>query len=113
MPLLDELRERINARATDLRAEAPCLVHTDANFHNLILGDDRSDAHRLGLPRGALPLEELEALEEQAYLNRISELSERLLRRLRTASVAPAAAPAPHHRLSGRLRLDRVVQSGC
>jgi thiamine kinase-like enzyme len=41
MPLLDVLRRRINARATDLRTEAPCLVHTDANFHNLILGDDQ------------------------------------------------------------------------
>ena len=74
MPLLHVLRERINARATDLRAEAPCLVHTDANFHNLILGDDRVTLIDWDYPAVRYPLEELEALEEHAYLNGISEL---------------------------------------
>jgi aminoglycoside phosphotransferase (APT) family kinase protein len=74
MPLLDVLRERANARATDLRAEAPCLVHTDASFHNLILGDDRVTLIDWDYPAARYPLEELEALEEHAYLNGISEL---------------------------------------
>jgi Phosphotransferase enzyme family len=74
MPLLDVLRERINARATDLRAEAPCLVHTDANFHNLILAMTESLIDR-DHPAERYPSKSWKPLEEPAYLNGISELS--------------------------------------
>ncbi len=74
MPLLDKFRERIDARADELRREVPCLAHTDANFHNLIVGTDRVTLIDWDYPGVRYPLEELEALETHAYLNGVPEL---------------------------------------
>ena len=52
----------------------PCLTHTDANFHNIIVGTDRATLIDWDFPAVRYPLEELEALEEHAYLNGMAEL---------------------------------------
>lgn len=97
--LLDELRDRIDARADELRREQPCLVHTDANFHNLIVGADQVRLIDWDYPAVRYPMEELEALEEHAYLNGVPEL--------------PAAFVAGYGRQVSRplLQLHRIV--GC
>lgn len=74
LPLLDRFRERIDARAEELRDEAPCLSHADANFHNLVVGADRVTLIDWDYPSVRYPLEELEALETHAYLNGVPEL---------------------------------------
>ncbi len=74
LPHLSTLRHHIDAHAEELRREIPCLAHTDANFHNLILAADRVTLIDWDYPGVRYPLEELEALEEHAYLNGIPEL---------------------------------------
>jgi hypothetical protein len=74
LPALGRLRERIDARANELRQEVPCLAHTDANFHNIIVGTDHATLIDWDYPAVRYPLEELEALEEHAYLNGVAEL---------------------------------------
>lgn len=97
MPLLGQVHRRIDARAEELRLEVPCLVHTDANFHNVIMGNDRATLVDWDHPGVRYPLEELEALEEHAYLNGVSAL--------------PAAFFAGYGRDVSRplLRLHRIV----
>jgi aminoglycoside phosphotransferase (APT) family kinase protein len=99
LPALNKLRKRIDVRADELRREVPCLTHTDANFHNIIVGTDRATLIDWDYPAVHYPLEELEALEEHAYLNGISEL--------------PAAFFAGYGKEISRpiLRLHRIV--GC
>lgn len=99
VPLLSELRRRIEVRAEELRLEVPCLVHGDPNFHNMIMGTDKVTLIDWDGPAVRYPLEELEALEEHAYLNGVSEL--------------PAAFFAGYGRDVSRplLRLHRIV--GC
>jgi len=76
LPHLSTLRDHIDAHAEELRREIPCLTHTDANFHNLILAADRVTLIDWDHPGVRYPLEELEALEEHAYLNGVAELPE-------------------------------------
>ena len=97
VPLLDELRRRIDARADELRQEAPCLAHTDANFHNVIVGTNQVTLIDWDNPAVRYPLEELEGLEEHAYLNGVPEL--------------PAAFFAGYGRDVSRplLRIHRIV----
>ena len=76
LPHLSTLRHHIDAHAEELRREIPCLTHTDANFHNLILAADRVTLIDWDYPGVRYPLEELEALEEHAYLNGVAELPE-------------------------------------
>ena len=61
---LSRLRDRIDARAAELRREVPCLAHTDANFHNIIVATDHVTLIDWDNPAVRYPLEELEALEE-------------------------------------------------
>ena len=77
----------------------PCLAHTDANFHNIIVGTDQVTLIDWDNPAVRYPLEELEALEEHAYLNGVPEL--------------PASFFAGYGRDVSRplLRLHRIV--GC
>lgn len=74
MASLDKLRSRIDARADELRAQRPCLVHSDPNFHNIVVSADRITLIDWDYPAVHYPLEELEALEEHAYVHGISEL---------------------------------------
>ena len=90
----------------------PCLAHTDANFHNIIVGADQVTLVDWDYPAVRYPLEELEALEEHAYLNGVVELPGRLLRRLRQGRLAPAPADPPHRELLGDAELDGVVRHG-
>lgn len=76
IPLLDRFRARIDARADELRREIPCLAHTDANFHNLVVAPQRVTLIDWDYPGVRYPLEELEAFETHAYLNGIPELPE-------------------------------------
>jgi hypothetical protein len=94
---LSRLRNRIDARAAELRREVPCLVHSDANFHNIVVGTDRVTLIDWDYPAVRYPLEELEGLEEHAYLHGVSEL--------------PAAFFAGYGREVSRplLRLHRIV----
>ena len=93
------LRDRIDARAGELRREVPCLAHTDANFHNIIVATDHVTLIDWDNPAVRYPLEELEALEEHSSLNGIPEL--------------PAAFFAGYGREVSRplLRLHRMI--GC
>ncbi|HLM22242.1 MAG TPA: hypothetical protein VK390_12060 [Propionibacteriaceae bacterium] len=99
LPSLSKLRKRIDARAEEFRREVPCLAHTDANFHNIIVAADKVTLIDWDFPAVRYPLEELEALEEHAYLNGVAEL--------------PAAFFAGYGRDVSRplLRLHRIV--GC
>lgn len=72
--LLDSFRSRIDVHADELRQEVPCLVHADANFHNLVVGPDRVTLIDWDYPGVQYPLEELEAFETHAYLNGLPEL---------------------------------------
>jgi hypothetical protein len=74
LPSLSRLRKRIDAQADELRREVPCLAHTDANFHNIIVSGDQATLIDWDNPAVRYPLEELEALEEHAYLNGVAEL---------------------------------------
>jgi hypothetical protein len=74
LPTLNKLRQRIDARADELRQEGPCLAHTDANFHNIIVGPDRATLVDWDNPAVRYPLEELGALEDHAYLNGVRAL---------------------------------------
>jgi hypothetical protein len=71
---LARLRDRIDARAAELQREVPCLVHSDANFDNIVVGTDRVTLIDWDYPAVGYPLEELEGLEEHAYLHGVSEL---------------------------------------
>jgi hypothetical protein len=71
---LSKLRKRIDARADEFRREVPWLAHTDPNFRNIIVGADRVTLIDWDYPAVRYPLEELEALEEHAYLNGVAEL---------------------------------------
>lgn len=99
LPSLSTLRHRIDVRADELRQEVPCLTHTDASFHNIIVAADRATLIDWDHPAVRFPLEELEALEEHAYLNGVPEL--------------PASFFAGYGRPVSRalLRLHRIV--GC
>jgi hypothetical protein len=74
LPSLSRLRKRIDVRAEELRREAPCLTHTDANFHNIIVSPQQATLIDWDHPAVRYPLEELEALEEHAYLHGVAEL---------------------------------------
>ena len=74
LPHLSTLRHQIDAHAEQLRRETTCLTHADPNFHNLILATDRVTLIDWDYPAVRYPLEELEALEEHAYLNGVAEL---------------------------------------
>lgn len=71
---LAKLRSRIDARADELRAQQPCLVHSDPNFHNIVVSNERATLIDWDYPAVHYPLEELEALEEHAYLHGIPGL---------------------------------------
>ncbi|MEZ0493648.1 phosphotransferase family protein [Kineococcus sp. TBRC 1896] len=73
-PLLDVLRVRIEERAEALRREVPCLSQNDANFHNIIVGDDGVTLIDWDFPAVRYPLEELAGLEGHAYLYGFPEL---------------------------------------
>lgn len=74
VPLLDRFRDRIDARADELRRQVPCLAHADASFHNLIVGTDRVTVIDWDYFGVRYPLEVLDSLETHAYLNGVSEL---------------------------------------
>ena len=108
LPHLSTLRHHIDAHAEELRREIPCLAHTDANFHNLILAADRVTLIDWDYPGVRYPLEELEALEEHAYLNGVAELPGRLLRWLWARGLARpprTASPRWMHRTCGFTRV--------
>jgi len=112
LPALNKLRKRIDARADELRREAPCLTHTDANFHNIIVGTDRATLIDWDYPAVHYPLEELEALEEHAYLNGISELPAAFFAGYGKGDLPPAPAAPSHRRLLEQPQLQRVVRDG-
>jgi aminoglycoside phosphotransferase (APT) family kinase protein len=99
LPSLYKLRRRIDARAAEFRREVPCLAHTDANFHNIIVAPHQVTLIDWDYPAVRYPLEELGALEDHAYLNGVDEL--------------PAAFFAGYGRDVSRplLRIHRIV--GC
>lgn len=49
-------------------------MHSDPNFHNIVVSADRVTLIDWDYPAVHYPLEELEALEEHAYVHGISEL---------------------------------------
>ena len=108
---LSRLRDRIDARAGELRREVPCLAHTDANFHNIIVATDHVTLIDWDNPAVRYPLEELEALEEHSYLNGIPELPAAFFAGYGREVSRPATSP-PHDRVPGNVQLDRVVRPG-
>ena len=105
------LRDRIDARAKELRREEPCLVHSDANFHNIVVGTDRVTLIDWDYPAVRYPLEELEGLEARLppWVVRVAS---RVLRRIRQRGVTPAAAASSHRGLLGHVQLGVVRHSG-
>jgi hypothetical protein len=104
---LARLRDRIDA-GQELRREVPCLVHSDANFHNIVVGTDRVTLIDWDYPAVRYPLEELERLEEHAYLHGLSELPAAFF----AGYVTPAAAASSHRGLLGHVQLGVVRHSG-
>lgn len=92
-PSLARLRERIDARAEELRGQLPCLVHSDPNFHNIVVGADRVTLIDWDYPAVRYPLEELEALEEHARAHAFEEDE--------VQSADPRAGRSRHHQSDG------------
>jgi len=69
VPALAPLRELVAMAAAEVRAETPCLVHGDANLHNVVVDDERATLIDWDFPAVRYPIDELAALDEHAYLN--------------------------------------------
>jgi len=109
---LARLRDRIDARAKELRREVPCLVHSDANFHNIVVGTDRVTLIDCDYPAVRYPLEELEGLEEHAYLHGLSELPAAFFAGYGREVSRPSAAASSHRGLLGHVQLGVVRHGG-
>jgi hypothetical protein len=78
-------------------------VHSDANFHNIVVGTDRVTLIDWDYPAVRYRLEELEGLEARLppWVVRVAS---RVLRRIRQRGVTPAAAASSHRGLLGHVQ---------
>lgn len=74
LPLVAAISVEAEARAAEIREQLPCLTHGDTNFANMIITDDAARPIDWDFPAIRYPLDELEALEEHAFVNGTPEL---------------------------------------